>query len=109
MKARMIHSLDGTTRTIPYNRENKVYQCFECNVDRVESERKKKVLSTCIAVKDLPNHHHHHHHQCIFSVGRRFVNEVLLTRAEDFPNVTVHFNHKLETCDLERGELTFTE
>ncbi|XP_063884132.1 kynurenine 3-monooxygenase-like [Scylla paramamosain] len=68
MKARMIHSLDGTTKSIPYNREGK----------------------------------------CIFSVGRRFVNEVLLTRAEDFPNVTIHFNHKLEACDLERGEMTFT-
>lgn len=45
--------------------------------------------------------------KCIFSVGRRFVNEVLLTRAEEFPNVTIHFNHKLETCDLEKGEMTF--
>ncbi|KAG0727088.1 Kynurenine 3-monooxygenase [Chionoecetes opilio] len=69
MRGRMIHAPDGTSRSMPYNREGK----------------------------------------CIYSVGRRFVNEVLLSRAEEFPNVTLHFNHKLESCDLERGGMTFTK
>ncbi|XP_047494501.1 kynurenine 3-monooxygenase-like [Penaeus chinensis] len=47
--------------------------------------------------------------KCIYSVGRRFVNEVLLTRAEEFPNVTIHFHHKLLTADLERGKVTFLD
>ncbi|XP_063608709.1 kynurenine 3-monooxygenase-like [Penaeus indicus] len=47
--------------------------------------------------------------KCIYSVGRRFVNEVLLTRAEEFPNVTIHFHHKLLSADLERGKVTFLD
>jgi len=45
--------------------------------------------------------------QCIYSVGRRFVNEVLLSRAEEFSNMTFHFNHKLLSADLEKGKATF--
>jgi len=45
--------------------------------------------------------------QCIYSVGRRYVNEVLLTRAEEFGNMTIHFNHKLLSADLEKGKATF--
>lgn len=45
--------------------------------------------------------------QCIYSVGRRFVNEVLLNAAEKYPNVRFHFNHKLETSDLDQGTMTF--
>lgn len=45
--------------------------------------------------------------QCIYSVGRRFVNEILLTQAEKFPNLTLHFSHKLTSCKLEKGKATF--
>ena len=43
------------------------------------------------------------------SVNRqeKFVNEVLLSRAEEFGNITVHFNHKLLSADLEKGKATF--
>ncbi|XP_064091379.1 kynurenine 3-monooxygenase-like [Macrobrachium nipponense] len=47
--------------------------------------------------------------KCIFSVGRRYVNEVLLTRAEEFPNVKVHFNHKLLSAELDKGAMTFLD
>ncbi|XP_071549327.1 kynurenine 3-monooxygenase isoform X1 [Panulirus ornatus] len=43
----------------------------------------------------------------IYSVGRRFVNEELLTRAESFPNVHFHFNHKLISANLDKGTATF--
>ncbi|KAK4328299.1 hypothetical protein Pmani_001283 [Petrolisthes manimaculis] len=45
--------------------------------------------------------------QCIYSVGRRFVNEVLLNRAEEFPNLTIHFSHKLTSCRLQDGQASF--
>ncbi|KAL7635011.1 UNVERIFIED_CONTAM: hypothetical protein RMT77_013996 [Armadillidium vulgare] len=45
--------------------------------------------------------------KCIYSVGRRHVNEVLLSRAEEFPNVEVHFKHKLINVDLDSGKMTF--
>lgn len=66
--------------------------------------------------------------QCIYSVGRRFVNEVLLngnkalillcaailkfhpfvfSAAEKCPNVRLNFNHKLVSADVEHGTMTF--
>ncbi|XP_063243717.1 kynurenine 3-monooxygenase [Bacillus rossius redtenbacheri] len=46
-------------------------------------------------------------HQCIYSVNRKYLNEVLLTEAEKQPNVHLHFNHKLVSANLELGETTF--
>ncbi|XP_047736345.1 kynurenine 3-monooxygenase [Hyalella azteca] len=46
--------------------------------------------------------------QCIYSVGRRFVNEVLLTKAESFPNVTCHFEHQLTSINLDERRMIFT-
>ncbi|XP_046652495.1 kynurenine 3-monooxygenase-like [Daphnia pulicaria] len=46
--------------------------------------------------------------QCIYSVGRRFVNEVLLNAAEKLPNVSFNFSHKLVNSDLDKGTMTFT-
>jgi len=45
--------------------------------------------------------------QCIYSVGRRFVNEVLLNAAEKYPNVNFKFNHKLVNSDLKKGTMSF--
>ncbi|XP_065343237.1 kynurenine 3-monooxygenase [Cloeon dipterum] len=67
MYARMIHELDGSTRSIPYGKKD----------------------------------------QCIYSVGRRFLNESLLTAAEKYPNVHCHFNQKLVSADLKQGQMTF--
>lgn len=47
--------------------------------------------------------------QCIYSVGRKFLNEVLLNAAERLPNIHMHFNRKLVSADLERGEVTFLD
>ncbi|KAJ8308780.1 hypothetical protein KUTeg_013654, partial [Tegillarca granosa] len=38
---------------------------------------------------------------------RRKLNEVLLTGAENFPNLTCHFNHKFVNCNFETGEVVF--
>ncbi|XP_071812930.1 kynurenine 3-monooxygenase-like [Apostichopus japonicus] len=46
--------------------------------------------------------------QAIFSVSRRNLNEKLLTKAESFPNVKLHFQHRLVRADLDKGELQFT-
>ncbi|XP_057365816.1 kynurenine 3-monooxygenase-like [Daphnia carinata] len=45
--------------------------------------------------------------QCIYSVGRRFVNEVLLNAAEKLPNVHFNFAHKMVDSDLDKGTMTF--
>ncbi|XP_046406425.1 kynurenine 3-monooxygenase [Ischnura elegans] len=44
--------------------------------------------------------------QCIYSVGRKYLNEVLLTAAEKNPNVELHFQHKMVGGDLSKGEVT---
>jgi len=45
--------------------------------------------------------------QCIYSVGRRYVNEILLDKGDTFSNITYHFNHKLIKADLDEPQLTF--
>uniref|UniRef100_A0A224YU54 Kynurenine 3-monooxygenase n=1 Tax=Rhipicephalus zambeziensis TaxID=60191 RepID=A0A224YU54_9ACAR len=45
--------------------------------------------------------------QSIFSVGRRYLNEVLLSACEANPNVRLHFRHKLQSADLDQAELNF--
>lgn len=45
--------------------------------------------------------------ECIYSVGRRYVNEILLDKGETYENITYHFNHKLVKADLEKPELIF--
>lgn len=45
--------------------------------------------------------------QCIYSVGRRYVNEILIDAGEKFSNITYHFNHKLLKADLDKPQLTF--
>ncbi|PAA81361.1 hypothetical protein BOX15_Mlig010723g3 [Macrostomum lignano] len=68
MHARMIHSLDGKTRPIPYGRTG----------------------------------------QFIMSVDRMGLNGVLLTEVESQPNITIHFGHKLVSCDPTTGETVFS-
>ena len=41
------------------------------------------------------------------SVGRRYINEILLDKGDTFPNIRYHFNHKLVKADLDRPQLTF--
>ncbi|XP_037072933.1 kynurenine 3-monooxygenase-like isoform X2 [Pollicipes pollicipes] len=45
--------------------------------------------------------------QCIYSVGRRYLNETMLTEAENHPNVHLHFHHKLIHSDLKKGKMVF--
>ncbi|XP_054266650.1 kynurenine 3-monooxygenase [Macrosteles quadrilineatus] len=45
--------------------------------------------------------------ECIYSVSRKYLNEVLLTAAEKFSNVKIHFEHKLVHTRLEAGLVTF--
>jgi len=47
--------------------------------------------------------------QCIYSVGRKFLNEVLLNAAEQLPNVQVNFNRKVTSANLQLGEITFQD
>ncbi|RKP40140.1 hypothetical protein BJ085DRAFT_43701 [Dimargaris cristalligena] len=44
---------------------------------------------------------------CINSVDRAGLNIKLLDSVEAFGNVRIHFNHALQTCDLDRREATF--
>ena len=46
--------------------------------------------------------------QCIYSVDRRKLNEKLLSEAEHYPDVTLHFDHKLIRADLNRKTLEFS-
>ncbi|KAI8788552.1 kynurenine 3-monooxygenase [Biomphalaria glabrata] len=45
--------------------------------------------------------------QYIMSIDRRVLNEIMLSASEKFPNVEMHFSHKLTTCNFETGEATF--
>lgn len=45
--------------------------------------------------------------QCIYSVGRRYINEILLDKGNTYDNIVYHFNHKLVKADLEKPELVF--
>jgi kynurenine 3-monooxygenase len=45
--------------------------------------------------------------QCIYSVDRLRLNKLLLSHAEDNPNVTLHFQHQLVRGDLVEKKLTF--
>jgi len=45
--------------------------------------------------------------EAIYSVGRRYVNEILLDAGATYDNIKFHFNHKLVKADLEKPQLTF--
>nr|AAL40890.1 kynurenine 3-monooxygenase [Anopheles stephensi] len=47
--------------------------------------------------------------QCIYSVGRKHLNEVLLNAAEKYPNIHLHFNHKLVSANLDEGNLSMVD
>ncbi|XP_072943910.1 kynurenine 3-monooxygenase [Epargyreus clarus] len=68
MTGRMIHRLDGSTYSIPYDSRT---------------------------------------NQCIYSVGRNYLNGLLLQESESYDNVERYFNHKLSEANLEKGSLTF--
>ncbi|XP_026480225.1 kynurenine 3-monooxygenase-like, partial [Ctenocephalides felis] len=44
--------------------------------------------------------------QCIYSVSRRYLNEILLTATEKYNNVHLHFNQKLININFNDGEIT---
>lgn len=46
--------------------------------------------------------------QCIYSVDRRKLNEQLLSEAEVYPDVSLHFNHKLIRANLDEKSLEFS-
>jgi len=68
MRARMIHTLEGTTYPVPYGKED----------------------------------------QAIYSVGRRYVNEILLTAGEKYSNLRLHFQHKLTSIDIDKAKMVFS-
>ena len=43
------------------------------------------------------------------SVGRRYLNELMLTEAEKHENVTLNFGHKLVACNFDEGLVTLTK
>lgn len=45
--------------------------------------------------------------QCLYSVGRRQLNEVLLDACDKFPNIQCHFEHKLTSANLREGSMEF--
>lgn len=45
--------------------------------------------------------------QCLYSVGRKQLNEVLLNACDAFPNIHCHFEHKLATANISEGEMQF--
>ncbi|XP_068629342.1 kynurenine 3-monooxygenase [Battus philenor] len=45
--------------------------------------------------------------QCIYSVGRNYLNSLLLKESEKYENVEKYFNHKLISANLQKGSLTF--
>lgn len=47
--------------------------------------------------------------QCIYSVDRQNLNELLLNSAEDDPNITLHFQHQLQRANLSEKKLEFLQ
>uniref|UniRef100_T1HCF0 Kynurenine 3-monooxygenase n=2 Tax=Rhodnius TaxID=13248 RepID=T1HCF0_RHOPR len=45
--------------------------------------------------------------RCIYSVGRKYLNEILLTEAEKDSNVHFHFEHKLMNIKFSEGKMIF--
>lgn len=45
--------------------------------------------------------------QYIMSVDRRKLNEVLLTAAEKYPNVQMHFGQRMMNCNIKTGDIEF--
>lgn len=45
--------------------------------------------------------------ECILSIDRRYLNELLLTEAESYKNVKIVYNHKLLRCNTDTGDLKF--
>lgn len=45
--------------------------------------------------------------ECIYSVGRKFINQSLLTLAETMDNVEINFRHKTLEVDIKAGECEF--
>lgn len=115
MKGRMLHDIKGRTTFVPYDRNtNQVIQMnalyFDCG----------------------QNFDFYTFFKCIYSVGRKHLNEILLTgntrtvyfefcekkkyskilfltATDKYPNIHLHFNRKLTTAKLKHGELNFTE
>ena len=47
--------------------------------------------------------------QCLYSVERRFINQILLDEGEKYQNIRFHFHHKLIKANLDIPELTFNQ
>nr|QHN70696.1 cinnabar [Limenitis arthemis astyanax] len=47
--------------------------------------------------------------QCIYSVGRNYLNGILLKESENYDNVEKYFNHKLVESNFQKGSLTFVK
>ena len=45
--------------------------------------------------------------QCILSIKRRFLNELLFNEADKYPNLKIEFDHKLIRCNTSTGSATF--
>lgn len=45
--------------------------------------------------------------EAIYSVSRAGLNKLLMSKAEEMPNVNVHFEHRCEDANLETGEVTY--
>ncbi|CAO1320848.1 unnamed protein product [Diamesa tonsa] len=47
--------------------------------------------------------------QAIYSVGRKFLNEILLSATEKYPNINLNFNKKLVSGKVDKGEMLMTD
>ncbi|KAH8413609.1 hypothetical protein KR222_002006, partial [Zaprionus bogoriensis] len=45
--------------------------------------------------------------QCLYSVGRKQLNELLLNACDAFPNIQCHFEHKLTAANIAEGHMEF--
>ncbi|XP_031515740.1 kynurenine 3-monooxygenase isoform X5 [Papio anubis] len=85
MRARMIHSLSGKKSAVPYG---------------TKSQERPEEGQVTIAVPASETEPY------ILSVSRENLNKDLLTAAEKYPSVKMHFNHKLLKCNPEEGMIT---
>nr|CAD7392601.1 unnamed protein product [Timema cristinae] len=104
MKGRMVHAVTGERRPILYDPNNNQVELEYPGNKLVELEDPGNKLveleypgNKQVELEDPGNK------LSIYSVSRKFLNELLLTAAEKDPNVHFHFHHKLVAANLETG------
>ncbi|KAJ8971566.1 hypothetical protein NQ317_004120, partial [Molorchus minor] len=118
MRGRLLHGVDGTTKSVLYdpvkNQVNDKYLSPYRYINLktpIEADYPQVFIGDAILKNNayfsrFCNNPYYFNLQCIYSVGRNFLNQILLAAAETYPNVSLYFNHKLIRSNINEGNVT---